>query len=320
MLDVDRAMSYLGFVEARHRAWVARQHGDPQPWTSEPIVATRKFTNVFRVLDHGSQYVFNLIDEDPATTLMRLFLYRHTGRVEVWEYLEMTCGLPTLTNLDDVLAAFKTWRGKTTVKTFMGKSHAGTPHKIERTSMSSERPIFTGAYLVFPQSQERGTDKIDAIVNLTRRLFIENPIDPDFLAARTQSDRFNVLRRNKGVADFMSMQILTDWGYTPHAGADREDEFVVLGPGALKGAKALAPGWDPVRTHLWAVDAVRASPRCPELWTEGGAVRLPSWMDVQNTLCEFSKWVRYADKPLPEKQYKPAHPGRQDPPVLPEHW
>ena len=43
-------------------------------------------------------------------------------------------------------------------------------------------------------------------------------------------------------------------------------------------------------------------------------------MDVQNTLCEFSKYVRFQSKPIPTKQYVPAHPGPQPPPVLPKHW
>jgi hypothetical protein len=258
--------------------------------------------------------------------LLRLFLYRHTGRVEAWQYLPLVVGeYPTWENLDDTLEAWYEYRGKTTTK----KKAPRRPGQVGRgngnqTSVS-ERPLFTGAYLVFPQSQVPGTDKIASIIDLTRRLFHpDSPTDcvPDFMAATTQADRFNALRRNKGVADFMSMQVLTDWGYTPNCGVDREDEFVVPGPGAVRGAQALSPGRPVMETLLWAVDALRSSEGCPALPLDhpGDPVRLPSWMDVQNTLCEFSKWVRFSEKPLPSKPYRPAHPGPQPAPLLPQHW
>jgi hypothetical protein len=77
-----------------------------------------------------------------------------------------------------------------------------------------------------------------------------------------------------------------------------------------------------METLLWAVDAVRSSEGCPTIPLDhpGDPVRVPSWMDVQNTLCEFSKWVRFSEKPLPGKPYRPAHPGPQPAPLLPQHW
>jgi len=40
-------------------------------------------------------------------------------------------------------------------------------------------------------------------------------------------------------------------------------------------------------------------------------------MNTQNTLCEFSKYVRETVSPRKVTPYKPAHPGRQPEPVLP---
>lgn len=305
-MDLERAMTYLEFVEERHRVWERRQAGEPGPWTSDPILSHRKFTNVFRVLDYGSQFVLtDLIDPElaPEDQLARLFLYRHTGRVDVWQYAKLMLGrYPIREDLDDVLKIWQSYR-------------QGKP---------TSRPVFTNAYLVFPQSQIPGTDKLESIIDLTRRLFVSGTVAEVFLLPGTQRDKFEALRTNKGVADFMSMQILTDWGYTPHCGVDQENEFVILGPGARKGALAIAPTWKPERTLEWAVQAVRDSPDCPELPTlqteHGNVGRLPSYMDVQNTLCEYSKHVRFAQKPTPAKPYQPAHPGKQPDPVLPEHW
>ena len=117
----------------------------------------------------------------------------------------------------------------------------------------------------------------------------------------------------------MAMQIMTDWGYSAQCGQDREDDFVVCGPGAIKGAKFLDSATDPYGTLMWAVEAVRLQPDVP-LLAVGENTRPPSWMDVQNTLCEFSKYHRDSAKPPRANEYAPVHPGAQPPPVLPAHW
>lgn len=324
MIDPDAALAFLGFVEARHTAWEKRQAGLPAPWTDEPIVATRKFTNVFRVLDYGSQFVTStLLDPELSARdqLARLFLYRHTGRVEVWEYLELMLGrYPTVDDLQEVLQIWQEYRGETRI-TQRGQEARNSPGE-KRTF---QRSVFTGAYLVFPQTHDRGSDKLESIVDLTRRLFhpdSDQDVVPEFLAADSPALQFAILRRNKGVADFMSMQVLTDWGYSPQCGQDREDDFVQPGPGAVKGAAALDPHAKPMDVLHWAVETIRSSPGCPTLPLDsyGEDYRVPSYMDAQNCLCEFSKWVRFAAKPLPAKPYQPAHPGPQEPPVLPKHW
>jgi hypothetical protein len=311
---------FLRFVVERHRIWEQRQAGAPQPWTHDPVLATRKFTNVFRVLDPGTQFLLKeMFDPDlsPRDTLMRAFLYRHTGRVETWEYLDVTTGYPTVATLREVQAAWHSYRGEVKVKTMMEKSHSYTNHKIERTKRESQRPFFTGAYLVFPQSDTPGTDKLDSIIDLTQRLFTPgSPQDimPRWMHATSQAERFRLLRQNKGVGDFMAMQVLTDWGY--QCGEDREDEFLVPGPGSIKGAKAIDPTAKPMDLVHRIVKEVQALPDCPTV-----GYRRPSLMDIgSNLLCEWSKYVRFRGQALPTKTYQPAHPGPQAPPVLPSYY
>jgi hypothetical protein len=306
-VNPDMAMAYCDFVEERHRVWEARQLGAPQPWTADPILAGRKFTNVFRVLDPGSQYIFELADPDPRTELMRLFLYRHTGRVEVWEYLTLTVGLPTPETLGETLSALQAYRGESRVIT-CGTTTVGGGSRKGRLH---DKPVFTSAYLVFPQSATPGTDKLESIIDLTARLFSDGQLVDEWLDARNLEARFAVLRRNKGVADFMSMQILTDWGYLH---PQDENSFVRPGPGAIKGAKVIAPSWPTMKVLEWAWDHWQCSSSAPQLGT-----RRPSLMDTQNTLCEFSKYARYLERP-DTGPYKPAHPGPQQPPRLPLHW
>lgn len=300
MIDPDVGMQFLSFVEARHQAWTARQLGLSPPWTHDPIVKNHKFTNVFRVLDHGSQFLLRELisdpDMEPENVLMRCFLYRHTNRPEAWEaYRDETGGYPVLGHLNHLLEFWKDYR-------------------------ANGGQVFSGAYMIYPQSAIAGTDKAESIIWLTQRLFHVENLAQRFSAAATPREQFETLRIHKGVADFMSMQILTDWGYSEQCGIDRENLFVVPGPGARKGAAFLDPTAKAEDVIQWAREAMLSSPNCPRIEVHDDVFRFPSYMDAQNTLCEFSKYVRYASKPVPDRPYVPAHPGPQPAPLLPKHW
>lgn len=277
-------MDYLTFVEKRHLVWELRQAGSPQPWTDDPIIASRKFTNVYRLLDPGSQFVItDLLEPDLPVLdyLMRCFLYRHTNLPSAWRAFRNDTGhYPLMEDVDD-----------------------GTLLDSWQEHKAAGGRIFSGAYMIYPQSATPGTDKMVSIIELTNRLFLEKSLGTTFVSMRTQAERFAVLRSNKGVADFMSMQILTDYGYSTE---DRENEFVVAGPGAVKGAAVL--GMKPLEAIRWA------HPLISDLHLGN---RPPSLMDVQNTFCEFSKYARLTPSLL---HYIPAHPGPQPKPVLPPLW
>ncbi len=291
-MDVDRVMAYLAFVAERHRVWEARQAGKPQPWTEDPILAGRKFTNVFRVLDVGSQYVLRMLQDAPTPrdALARAFLYRFTNLPGGWEHLRAQLGRwPTA---EDILT--------------------GPVKKLLLAYRDRGDQVFSGAYIVMPEPGVPGVDKTAAVVQKTRVLLVTSA--DDFLAADTQAARLAALRTVPAVGDFMAMQVLSDYGW--YAGHD-ENEFVVLGPGSRAGLRHLGL---PLRSESIAEirELLLAQPGCPTLAVPGGQ-RPPSLMDVQNTLCEWSKYVRQLGKPAP-KPYRAAHPGPQPTPLFPSHW
>lgn len=311
--DPDVTMLFFEFIRERHLIWERRQIAlEPATWTNDPILASKKFTNMFRVLDPGTQFVLTDLIRPTLSVrdqLMRLFLYRHTNLPEPWKLFAMINGdYPTVETLDDFREYLKLYR-------------------------SSGDPVFSGAYIVYPQSNVRGTDKVDSIIVLAKRLFTEGmqeDIVPDFEASSQWWKKFEVLRQNKGVADFMSHQILTDFGYTPHCGQYTENIHVVPGPGALRGIQTLDDvGTKPYQTMLWAWESLRASGDIPSLKMPSGKTRTMSLSDVQNAFCEWSKYVRAAGGidnvlegklPSPKQVYQPAHPGVQSSPALPLHW
>lgn len=282
MLDL-----YQKMVVERHWIWRARQENQPQPWTKDPVLARLKMTNMFRVLDPGSQFVFELQTDDPVDVIARLVLYRITNLPSTWHAMR------------DVLGRYPLASDMGPEVTRILKRHRGLGNRV-----------FSGAYIIMPEPGLVGADKLPGAVNLAQR-FVEKKAEA-FLRADTQDEKFDVLRSTPGLGKFLSMQILTDWNYLQTEEPDLS--FVVAGPGAIRGAALLNSNKKPEDViYDLAFD-----------WMDHPFVRLRGRsltpMDVQNTLCEFSKYVRETVTPRKRNDYKPSHPGAQPTPVLPHWW
>lgn len=290
MYDDKMVELYQHMVRERHQIWLARQHGASYPWTEDPVLANRKFTNMFRVLDPGSQFVFNLEDRQyPSNTIARLVFYRLTNLPSSWEVLRSVLGRYP------VVADF-TERPEVIVDIL----HA---HRAQGNR------VFSGAYIIVP---EPGTanDKIEGAVRVTARFMREHY--EFFSKVLTQEQRFAALRSTPGLGKFLSMQILADWMYLRDSEPDHS--FIVAGPGAVRGAALLNPN----------LPADKVIHELASAWADHPTVRLGdrglTVMDVQNTLCEFGKYAREVVNPRKKTPYKPAHPGTQPKPTLPRWW
>lgn len=282
-LDVDRAMEYLDFVVERHNVYERRQAGLPQDeWTDDPVLATKKFTQVFRWLDFGSQFVLTdlLPREAPHVALYRCVLYRYTNLPATWEYLRDELGRYPKPGDDQQKIL-----------------------DLLRARRDAGKQMFSGAYMIIPQPGHTG-DKLLQVVALANRVM---STAGDFFAAKTQEERHAILCQHYGVGKFLGQQILTDFMYE-FGEENTENEFVVEGPGSYRGAQHVAPGQPTVEVIRWAHEALHNLSACPTL-----AGRTPSLMDVQNTLCEFSKYVKGPRNNL----YRPAHPGPLPDPIIP---
>ncbi|KAJ2985758.1 hypothetical protein NUW54_g10044 [Trametes sanguinea] len=96
--------TFFTFVSERHRIQQSRLAGKPLPWTSDHILATYPFTNVFRVYDRVSQYVLrNVIqkgDQDLREQCFRVMIFRSFNKIETWELLTAHFGAVTWRDFD----------------------------------------------------------------------------------------------------------------------------------------------------------------------------------------------------------------------------
>ena len=261
--------TYTKFVRERHRVWERRMDGEPGPWTDDPILQQAKFTNVFRVLDPGSQYLLELllfgdVEGDLNETFARAMLYRYTNRRDGWDYFAQYHGrYPLISDLAD----------GTLVETWTRFRAAGG--KLQST-----------AYRVFAHpNRPKGQTYIEWLAETALRMLetdVPARVTDRVGDVRAQVDIFGELPR---CGDFMGMQILTDVGYTGILGPDYSEEvYAVPGIGAHTGAKALGMTADAAIQMSYLDHRV------------AGGVELnglpPSMMDIQNTFCEFGKYAR----------------------------
>jgi hypothetical protein len=297
-MAIDVMTMYFNFVVNRHRIWEKRQAGQPGPWTANPYL-WRKYTNVFRVLDPGSQYVVAMMKDayHPADALARAFLYRYTNKPETWDYIKSVLGRwPLADDMDSNLV--------TVINSYKALGNT----------------VFSGAYIIMPAPNTAG-DKVAHAVALAERLMHPaslHTVLEHVVGATTQRAAFDALTAHHGVGDFMAMQVLTDWGY--YWPSWDENTFVVAGPGSKKGIAHITRDKPEdfireIQQEWW----LRAD--CPLIPLPNGDHRPPSLMDIQNTFCEFSKYMRAIQDPKrPTRPYVPAHPGPQPELILPTHW
>lgn len=290
-MDTDYLMIALHWARERHSIWEKRQAGEPGPWTKDPVLQTRKFTNLFRVLDPGSQYPLERLytaDLPLGEVLGRAWLYRHSNLPSAWPE-----EVPRLSEPGGTEAIHDHWQ----------------EIRARGEKWSS------GAYILRPESvggkHVVGGDKSEFFTRRCREILDGRwGILDTFLETEDPAERHAALTRPEGVGDFMALQILTDIHYT--LTEDRESDFVVPGPGSTRGAAWLSPGTPPLDVFRQVRSALLSQPWCPTI----GAGHPPSLMDIQNTLCELSKYMK---GPVPT-DYRPAHPGPQPAPVLPWYY
>lgn len=302
--------AFINFVAERHRVFERRLAGEPRPWTTDPILHSQKFTNVFRVADYGSQFVFGLFadaqrDDLPAREVMaQVFLYRHTNSPQAWQAFKGDYGHWP----NPVRDAAKVKRFWDTYAAAGGK-------------------VFSGAYTVYPQSSEPGTKKSHSVVDMAANFFSphsDGDLWPQLEAHNADLEgQFQVITQAHGISNFMGMQILTDWGWSPWVGVDRENDFIAGGPGATRGAQHIYPGLKPqdVPQAITDLRNILLDQKSVPTLKVGTVERLPSLMDVQNCCCEYSKYVRYVTKwDDTRKSYAVAHTSAPAALHVPAHW
>lgn len=257
------------FATTRHRVWQGKA-------VKSPILTQRKFTNVFRMIDRGSQYLIGLMsayDEEPGaerdvlSQLALSYFYRQVNRPDTMDAIIEANGgyVPSAAEIFD-----PTWYDDVVAPVVEARPGA----------------FLNGAYIILIKpGDSRGTvDKMREVFPAAAP-WLGHVAEVDNLATRVM-----LLQETPGLGPFLAMQIATDLGYC--AGEpDQENEYILAGPGSRKGIGVMLGKATPA-TPSEAVKVITGFPveRLPALPSSNG--RHASLMDVQNVFCEYSKYAR----------------------------
>lgn len=279
----------IKFAKARHRLW----EGKP---VKSSILRYRKFTNVFRVLDRGSQYLISLMNvhDDPIDRLAVSYFYRQVNRPDTMEAIiaQNDGYVPEAADIFN-----PDWYDKVVLPVVQARPGA----------------FLNGAYIILIKpSDPRGTYEKMRDVFPAAAPWLGHVADVTDLATRVM-----LLQETPGLGPFLAMQIATDLGYC-EGEIDQENSYILAGPGSRKGVGFMLGKSTPA-TPMEAVVAINRFPveELPPLPGSNG--RPASLMDIQNVFCEYSKYVRLVQQGY-KGSGKPYQRNGEFETIIPSHF
>ncbi|MGI9141971.1 MAG: nucleotide kinase domain-containing protein [Fluviibacter sp.] len=270
---------YLWFCWEREAIRLGRENGLPrESWTADPVMQKYRFTNIRRRDDRMTRwFIEHLIEPAVTNGDMNLWFTLLVGRLLNWP--------PTLQALLDfcVLPA--------------GPENFDPERFVQVVESCKEdgAKVFGGAYMVYPGT---GTYALKSeflayeVLRSARQR--ADLIDAALWAAGEEPsiERFTTqLARCFGVSTFMAGQVAADMSYTPGVLGEATDLYTwaPLGPGSQKGLnylnrRDLQKSWRQFDFNAALIEA--NSLICGELDITDLTLH-----DVQNTMCEFSKYA-----------------------------
>ena len=243
------------WIEERENIRRAKERGDPKPWTADPIMRTNRFCNVHREDDRVTRWIRDN---------WRLPYSGHPNMVGAM-------AMARLVNWPDTLAELgfpEQWNREHFIRVIADRKSRG-------------EKSWTGAYMI---TAEMGTGAPPKEVSVAKTLdwfFEDEPWDLD----SCQHAWFEFQEAPR-VGSFISAQIVADLKHT-HVLANAPDKmtFCAPGPGSLRGLQWMM-GINPPQNQEDFQKVVNM------LREECASVEPMDAQDMQNCLCEISKYVR----------------------------
>lgn len=267
--------TYWRFATARQDVLFRRLRGEAAPWSSDPILATYKFTNAYRAADRVSQYLIQRViyagSYDARDTVFRILLFKLFNKTETWRLLQETHGELIARRFD----------------------MSGYDRTLNAALEAGAR-IYSAAYIMpSGTTGARQIRKHRMHLELLARV-LRDRLPERLVAARSMTEAYELLRALPGIGPFLAYQFVIDLNYSGHLNFS-EMEFVVPGPGARDGMrKCFADLGD-----YSEADAIHwvAERQCEEFAARGLNFR-SLWgrplqlIDCQNLFCEVDKYAR----------------------------
>ena len=227
--EAERIEAQAKFIVERHRIFLKKSRGLPKPWTTDPVLRTSKFTNIYREIDPVSKWIWDHVivpnEKNPNLPVL-VGLARLINWPDTIQYLIDSCVWPE--------------------KKFNQEKFYRALAKYK----SDGNKVITGAYIVntvYPKDFDvRDPSKIGYIADVAAADLWKNR-EMLYEAGKkggTVSGFVESLRSLHGWGSFMSYQVVVDLTYSKRwlKGAEDYNTYTSPGPGTTRGMNWILSG------------------------------------------------------------------------------
>jgi hypothetical protein len=265
--------TYWRFAAKRQDLFMRRVLGKPAPWTDDQVIASHRFTNVYRASDRVSQYLIKNVLYEGSQAIEEIFfraiLFKMFNRIDTWEEIISKVGFPT-------------W------KSFEFEKYA----RILDAMQEQNKRVYSAAYIM-PSPSFGSSRKHRNHLRLLEQMMRSG--GPRRIGkSKSLKQVFDVLREYPSLGDFLAFQFTIDLNYSTIIDFP-EMEFVVAGPGARDGiSKCFADTADLSESDIIQVVCELANDEFDRLGLKFQTLwgRPLQLIDCQNLFCEVSKYSR----------------------------
>ena len=236
------------------------------------MLSTYRFTNAFRAADRVSQHLIRMAYSDHAadddTLFLRTLLFKIFNKIDTWESIVREIGRPAADRFDHLVCG----------------------DLLDRLRRAGA--IYSAAYIM-PSGGSSGGSKHRMHLQLLRRM-LDDRLPAKLRHSRSLKDAYDLLLAYPTLGPFLAFQYAIDLNYTTLT-SHSEWSFVVAGPGALDGLSKCFESlgeYSPEDVVLWLAERQEEEFSHADMPFDGLWGRALRPIDVQNLLCEVSKYTR----------------------------
>lgn len=253
--------AFAYWINERYRILQKRQAGEPKPWSDDPIFQTVYFTNVHREGDRTTKYIREWAKQVDGELIVPAYVYAR------------------LVNREQTLAR----TGECFVNGFKPMRLKALLDSIRDEGLQ----VFSGAYLITTCGVRM--DKLDYVVRV-----VQHSLQRDYSDCRDCQDTWEKLKSINGLGSFLAAQVVADLKNTIHHPLEEASDwmsFVASGPGSRRGVNYYF-GRDPTHPFSEMYFKKFISQIREETLPLLDGIPTMCNQDLQNCLCEFSKYMR----------------------------
>lgn len=267
---------YWKFAAERQNIFFKRLTGQYSSLTKDVILESYRFTNAYRASDRVSQFLIRHViysgDQSPEEVFFRTLLFRFFNRISTWKKLCTALkGQISYANYD-----FRLYDA------------------ILTSFINGKNKIYSAAYIMPSGIRQFGYPrKHQNNLKLLECMMRDNV--PDRIAGIGNLEKtFNILRSYPTLGDFLAYQYTIDLAYS-NLECGLESDFIVPGPGALRGIKKCFSDiskFSPAEIIHYVTDRQNEEFSIRGISFKNLYGRALQLIDCQNIFCEIDKYTR----------------------------